>query len=104
MLAQVSTAPSTVPTPVAGAWKWPAGGSSGQAIGTTRSTNTPAFSSAASSSLQPGLVDRGDPGRLAGDGERRDREVDVVGVFEQRLLDHADRAPRAGATPAPSAR
>ena len=55
MLAQVMTAPSTVPTPDDGAWKWPAGGSSGQAIGTTRSTKTPAFCSAASSSSSQAL-------------------------------------------------
>src|SRR5205085_12248105 len=32
-----------------------------------------------------------DPGRLAGDRERRDREVDVLGVFEQRLFDDTDQ-------------
>jgi hypothetical protein len=31
-----------------------------------------------------------DPRRLAGDRERRDREVHLVGVVEQRLLDDAD--------------
>ena len=40
--------------------------------------------------LEPGLVDGGDPGRLAGDGERRDGEVDALRVIEQRLFDHAD--------------
>ena len=91
-LAQVRTAPpGAIGSAEAGTWKWPIGGSSGQAIGTTRSTKTPPFCSDVELVLQPGLVDRGDPGLLAGDGQRRDRQVDRVGVLEQGVLDHADQ-------------